>query len=228
MSVFNKHITFNEMVDFYFADTLDDNFFEQAAKINAHLVECADCMHDNEALQATEESFNRCADMAGNRKAELLEGIYRTESEHNPNCVSISGCVARIKRLKSKILVTIDDIDTLVCQKLGEASDMFRYPQFAAAKSISESTVKQDPIQVGEITSMMLDSRKNRVSIGMDRTLSLYFKKDECPADTLVILIPNSSGIKPRFEYTRSYDEANVVVRFEDVHPGSYMVTLSE
>ena len=230
MSAINEHITFNEMVDFYFADTLDDSFIEQAAKINAHLVECAGCMQDYEALQAIEESFNRCTDRAGDRaKAELLEGIYCAESEHNPDCVSVSNCVAYLKRLKFKILVTIDDIDTLVCQKLDEVGDLFRYPQFAtAAKSISESDGKQNPVQAGEIKSMMLDSRKNRVSIGMDRTLSLYFKKDECPADTLVILIPDASGSQPHFAYTRLYDEANVVVRFEDVHPGSYKVTLSE
>jgi len=54
-----KHLTVEEMIDFVSFDKLDEKSLTLAAKVNAHISECACCRKNVKAFQVVYDEFER-------------------------------------------------------------------------------------------------------------------------------------------------------------------------
>lgn len=221
-----EHISIDDMMDFIFAGKLDDTVLAASAKINAHLAQCDTCWETYNKLLTAKETLDSAFNYTSRNeraKQNLLEGLLEFQSSEEGISVRIADCISALGKLKAAVKLKVESVYSLIGEQLTGGAQYY-HPAFAvAAKSAGQS--KQDD---KTIQSTIVDGNRNRISIGLDRTLAAFFNKDECPVNTLVVLIPTTLNSKPYFKYSASYDAHTVVARFSDVEPGEYIIAFKE
>lgn len=219
-----EHISIDEMMEFLFEKKLDDSFLALSAKINAHLAKCDTCWEIYSKLVMAKELFNRIEEYTprSERIAQnLLEGIIVFKRKQDM-AVRISDCIDTIAKLKIAVKLKVSEMYDLVSEQLAGGNQYYNPTLAVAPKSAGlESQTDTGP---KAIKSTIVDENQNRISIGLDRRLSAFFNEDVCPDNTLVALIPAESNMTPYFRYATTYEEGTVVVRFDDIEPGEYMI----
>ena len=56
-----EHISFDEMTDYVFADSLTADFIRESARINKHVMECPECYDMYQSLMVLHEEADRFA-----------------------------------------------------------------------------------------------------------------------------------------------------------------------
>lgn len=225
-----SHISIDEMIDFIFTDSLDDSAIKMAAKINAHMAHCDTCWETYQKLLAASKAFDKIEYQVEKKQKviqRLLEGFLEFRNAQGEGNNSVAACIAYLSKLKAVLRLRVENMYHLLCEQVsGEKT--YYHPAFAVEAKSAGLDESADGRSTGVIQSTLVDGNKSRISVGFDRTLAAFFNKRECPANTLVILIPVRTDVGPYFEYTVGYDDSTVVARFEDIAPGEYIIAFLE
>ena len=226
----NEHLSIEDMISFISMTKVDEDFFEMAARVNSHIYKCRECRENYETLLAASEAIENAVLFVPKSQMayfNLIKGLYLFENKREKTKKKLSECIDAIKDLTYLVQVNVASLGEIACNSLSGESQ-FYHPAFAVGgKSFSNSP---EDVQTGIIKSTVIDEDNNKVTIGQDGTLSLFFNKDECYPGTIVILIPEDASQEPLFEYSveDSHSEDMAVVKFEDVTPGNYTVAFKE
>ena len=103
----------------------------------------------------------------------------------------------------------------------------FTHPRL---KTVMKSSAEGDQEEEVEtvLRSSVIDGQRNRVSIGLDGTLSLYFDAEEHAAGQRVLVLPEDEEAVPQMLELTRYDDRISYVRFEGIQPGEYTVVVEE
>lgn len=218
------------MMEFICMSELNDDFYRMAAKVNSHIVKCQECREIYESLLAIDEAMEKAVTMVPKSqriRIKLIERLYHFENKNEETKKRISEYADILKELTYSVRVKVESLGEIVCSSMTGGSQ-FYHPAFATSGKTFSSD--EESVQTGIIKSTVIDDDNNRITIGPDGTLSLFFNKSDCYPGTLVILIPEDSSQEPLFEYAMkdSHNEDMVVVRFEDVTRGDYTVAFKE
>lgn len=225
----DEHITFDEMVEFISGKSITTEYMKLAARVNSHILKCKQCRADYQALLKADTALNSAAayiPVSQRAKMKAVLGLYAFENNVRGVAVQLSECVRMLSELTNVVKFKIQSFTELMYEELTGTQE-FYHPAFAAAQ-MSNSTSEEEDAQMGIMKSTLIDKDTNRITVSLDRRLSLYFNKSEAISGALIALIPTGSTGEPRFGYPTDYDDNKVVVRFTDVEPGEYIVACQE
>lgn len=216
MNKMNEHISFDDMMDYVFSVDTSNNYIKRAAIINNHIIECDECNMMYNALMSLNESvlhYNSIESEEQRVFIKVFGALFMMNSEK-----TISTLVEESKGFKVWI-----SFDILNLQEISNStSDSFTHPHLVSA--MKSSTDDESMITDTEIRSSLYNKKKNRVSIGLDGTLSLYFDSSEHKAGQRVILLPDDEELEAKIIEMKRYDSSICSVRFEGITPGKYTV----
>lgn len=214
----NEHITFEEMVDYVFVEDRPNDFFETAAKMNYHIMNCEECGKMYNALMDLNESvlqYNSVETEEQRIFIKVFGALYMLNSDK-----TVSALVEESKNFK--VWISFDIINQQEIMSCNNNS--FIHPHMVSA--MKSSTDDEAEISNTEIQSSIFDKNNNRVSIGLDGTLSLYFDSSQHKAGQRVILLPDDEELETKIIEMKRYDSSICSVRFEGITPGKYTVVV--
>lgn len=221
----NDHITFDEMSEFVLAKEFNDDFLKMSARINSHIQSCEQCSQLYRSLlsfnDAMEYEFVPAEELSGDKGiiARTLRKLDITSKEMQE---AVSNWMKNLDHLVARTNLTIKNFGELI---INSADFGFEYPAFAAyAKAYSDD--EDEKAQSGVVKSTVIDGDSNRISIGLDGTLSIYFNRDNCDVHAWVLLAPTDEDHIPYFKPLEPYDSRLYVAKFYDITPGDYLVIL--
>lgn len=211
-----SHIPFEELSAYVLSSERPDNMLAIAAKVNNHVMTCDKCKDDYYALMALKDEANRAAShetLDESIKTRVFACLYSLERSKSVHAIA-QECL----EFKKWLSFSIKNLKELTQTE----STFFSYPKLLTdVKSHGGDYVEEKTVK-----SSLCDADKNRVSIGLDGTLSLYFNSDEHPVGKRVIILPDDTEEAPQmFELSR-YDSSISCVRFEGVAPGQYTIVV--
>ena len=221
----SNHISFDEMAEFLFAKEFNEDFMRMSSRINSHIQLCEECSQ----LYRSMLSFNDALDYETVALEELSEekgiiarALRKLEITSKEMQEAVGDWMKNLDHLVSRTNLTIKNFGEII---INSADFGFEYPAFAAyAKAYSEE--EDTTTQSGVVRSTVIDGDSNRISIGLDGTLSIYFNRDNCDVHAWVLLAPTDDEHIPYFKPLEPYDNRLYVARFYDVTPGDYLVIL--
>lgn len=213
-----NHIPFEELSAYVFSPGRPENMIAVAAKVNNHVMTCDKCKDDYLALMALKDETDRAVfreTLDESIKTRVFACLYSLERSKPVQAIA-QECLGFEKWLS----FSIKNLKELAQTE----STFFSYPKLLTAVK----THGGDYVEEKTVKSSLCDADKNRVSIGLDGTLSLYFNSDEHPVGKRVIILPDDTEEAPQmFELTR-YDSSISCVRFEGVAPGQYTIVVEK
>ncbi len=216
-----SHISFEEMANYLFSDGRDKDFLATAARINKHVMECEDCRKLYStviALRDEADAFARHENLAERTILRIISYFY-SMSIQKPIKTLLDEC----KRFKLLLSFNIKNL-----RELAETTASgFSYPKLV---TVMKSSTDENKVEESEsvIYSSLIDQNKNRVSIGLDGTLTMYFDNKEHSVGKRVMVIPDDETMQLQMIELRPYDRSLSYVRFEGVTPGSYTIVVEE
>lgn len=213
-----EHIAFEDMADFIFNE---DVSLEIAAKFNKHMMECSKCYQMYDALYTLHESMDEYlnAETDGEKLRTRIFEVLWSVRKSEP----VEKLVAECGRFRHWISLEVNSAKRLVQM---DASD-FAHPKLV---TVMKSSTGDDSEKITQsvIRSSLSDENNNRVSIGLDGTLSLYFSLSEHPVGQRVILLPDDPEAVPQIAALDGYDSSISFVRFEGICPGQYTIAVEQ
>lgn len=217
----SEHISFDEMSEYVFSKKAPAEFMSVAARINKHVMDCPACRKNYEALMTMKDETEKAVGFESfdeKINTRIFAFLYSLE-QSKPVKAVVDECLKFEKWLSFTIKNAREIMEP---QTAG-----FSHPKLATV--MKSATPGQDVEETEtEIKSSLFDRKRNRVSIGLDGTLSLYFDESEHAEGKRVIILPDDPDMSPQmFELTR-YDASISYVRFEGIAPGQYTVVVEE
>jgi|GEM_PF-7063043 len=211
------HISYEEMADYVFSDGRRSDFIKTAARINRHVASCPVCGELYRTLMALRDRAEEYAAVE-TVEEKLLTRLFRALLITEPG-EAAEALLEDCRRFKLWLSFRVKNLQELA----GDAASGFTYPRLV---TVMRSDTGPDGVEKTEsvIRSSLFDRQKNRVSIGLDGTLSLYFDSAEYAAGSRVLILPDDSDADPRMIELVRYDDSICYVRFEDIRPGKYTV----
>lgn len=212
-----EHISYEEMADYVFSDGRGGDFIKTAARINRHVMSCPACGEMYRGLMALRDRAEEYA-AVDTVQEKLLIRLFRalliTEPEKAGEKI-LEDC----RRFKLWLSFRVKNLRELA----GINAEALTYPRLV---TVMRSATGPDGVEKTEsvIRSSLFDRQKNRVSIGLDGTLSLYFDSAEYSAGSRVLILPNDGDADPQMIELVRYDDSICYVRFEGISPGKYTV----
>ena len=215
----NNHVSFEEMSDYVFSNIDKDDFISIASKINKHVMECASCKECYERLMQLKDAIVKIQShetVDERLKTRLFALLYTMEK---PTKNLINECFGFQKWLTFSIK-NYREISQ-------SQSKDFSHPVLATVMN-SVTPGQESEVTETEIMSSLCDRNRNRVSIGLDGTLSLYFDATDHSAGKRVVILPDDTEKESQMLELTRYDESISYVRFEGISPGQYTVVVEE
>lgn len=217
-----EHISIDEMMAFIFAEKLDDAVLAASARIDAHMAQCDQCWETYSQLMAAKEAFDQVGGYMPKSERiaqKILMGLIELQSRQEAAAARISDYASVLSSLKAAVKLKVDGLCSLIGGQLAGGNEYYNPMLAVATKSTGFNSEEPNVVQ-----STLVDKNKNRVTIGLDGTLSAFFNQEECPEGTLVLLIPTEGDTEPGLQFAERYDAHTVAVRFDDVEPGEYVI----
>lgn len=215
-----EHISFEEMSDFVFGKNRPADYMNTVAKYNHHIFKCDECAKMYDVMMSLKEEIDKA-------------NAYETPLEKVRTKVFRFLCRNSGKKTAGELVDESKGFGLLLSfnvkslrELIQNAAEGFSHPKIAVASRYSASG---DTVSESESTILScLDDGKNRVSIGMDGTLSLYFDATEYEEGKRVILIPDDEETEPVMQILGSYDDGVSYALFEGVEPGEYAIVVEK
>lgn len=218
------HITFEEISEFFFPSEVNESYLKTVARVNSHAMQCPLCKKRYAALlkYADTVDLKRSA-MEQNEKNNLfvLRALCSLKATSQEMENAIASCIEHIQSLSTYVLVKIKDFSEIVVDSMSSGIN-YRYPAFSTVPKSAGSSGQT----TGIIKSSVVSDADNRISIGLDGTLSLYFNRETCDEKSWVLLAPTGEHQIPYYKRLERYDDHQYVARFFDITPGEYLVIL--
>ena len=216
-----EHISFDEMSEYVFSKKAPAEFMSVAARINKHIMDCPECRKNYNALISLKDETEKIvAHESLDEKITTRIFAFLLSLEHSkPLRMIADECLGFEKWLSFSVKNMREIIEI--------QSAVFFHPKLATV--MKSAALGQDLGETEtEIKSSLFDRKRNRVSIGLDGTLSLYLDAADHSAGKRVIILPDDYEASPQmFELTR-YDDSISYVRFEGIVPGQYTIVVEE
>ena len=209
----NEHISFEILSEYVFYDDKDLLELFDYAKINQHLMQCESCMKKYNALVSLREAAYQYSEL---KPAEfrimirLFEFLYSKSQSKR-----IQDIVKECLSFKKWLTFSIKSIKELVQIQ----SPGFSYPRLATSMKSSPSD-RSGSTSSNEIRSTLCDGNMNRVSVGLDGTLSIQLNALEYPVGKKVIIVSDDAEQAPQMMELTRYNDLLNNVRFEGLKPG--------
>ena len=217
----HEHISFDEMSEYIFSQKAPAEFMSVAARINKHIMDCPVCRKNYDALMQLKDETEKLAsyESLDEKIATRIFAFLLSLEQSKPVRTIVDECLGFEKWLSFTIKNMREIMET---QSAG-----FSHPKLVTVMKSATSGEDAEETET-EIKSSLFDRKRNRVSIGLDGTLSLYFDESDHSAGKRVIILPDDAEVSPQmFELTR-YDDSISCVRFEGVVPGQYTIVVEE
>lgn len=188
-TIASDHISFEEMSEYIFTDKRPDNFVAIAAHVNSHVMLCPDCKAVYNALMSLKDEIDKIEpheSLSEKMKTRILGFLYGIDCSR-PIASLIDECLG----FKMWLSFTVKSMKELTQSTwIG-----FSHPKLATVMK-SSTDIHDVEVTESEIKSSLYDHKKNRVSIGLDGTLSLYFDSAEHSVGKRII-IPDDTDVNP-------------------------------
>ena len=217
----NEHISFDEMSEYVFSKKAPPEFMSVAARINKHIMDCPACRKNYNALMSLKDETEKMVthESLDEKITTRIFAFLLSLEQSKPVRMIADECLGFEKWLSFSVK---NMREIMEMQSAG-----FSHPKLA---TVMKSAARGQDLEETEteIKSSLSDRKRNRVSIGLDGTLSLYFDAADHSAGKRVIILPEDSEASPQmFELTR-YDDSISYVRFEGIVPGQYTIVVEE
>lgn len=217
----NEHIPFDELSAFVFAKNTSKDFLSVAARINKHLMACPSCKKNYYALMNVKDEIEKAARYETfDERIETRVFAFLYSKKHSSSLQAIVKESLRFKKWVSFNIRSMKEIVSVQQPRLA-------HPVLASVMKSSTSGSQADEVKT-EIKTSLYDRNRNRVSIGLDGTLSLYFDASSHPAGKRVIILPDDATKSPQMVELTRYDDSVAYVRVEGIAPGEYTVVIEE
>ena len=217
----STHIPFDDMAQYVFSDGRAETFMKDMARINNHIMECQECYNMYQSLMTLYDKASEFACMQTAEEKEfgrVLSFLFAKEADK-----PIENVIEECRRFKKWLSFSIKNMKELI---KSETPD-FSHPRLVTIMKSSSDETGVEETQ-SEIRSSLFDKDKNRVSIGLDGTLSLYFDAKDHSIGKRVIILPDDEDVNPQMLELTMYDDSISYVRFEGVLPGKYTILVEE
>ena len=220
-STSNFHPSFEELSDYIFQNRFSMDYLKTAARINKHVMECPECYNMYQAMLTLREQVDVLSEYESERRS-LAAKVFNFLNVHEkgrPKEAVISECL-RFKKWTSFQIESMKE-------SIFTALSGFSHPTLV---TVMKSSTGQDDSEEVESTiySSLSDNGKNRVSAGIDGTLTLYFDAAQYQPGQRVIVLSEDDAALSQMAALEHYDNSLLYVRFEDVIPGQYSVLLED
>lgn len=209
------HLSFEEISEYVFADTRPHGFMKTVARVNQHLAQCPECRTVYQALLELYDRANEYA-ASGAEREKVLTRVLRAVSAFHPG------------RPAEQLVRDCLRFREWCSFRVSNRWELAGGPGFSYPKLVTVMKSADGENGLGEIESVirtsLMDRDKNRVSIGLDGTLTLYFDAVSYSAGQEVLLLPDEPESIPQMAELVDYDGTMVYVRFEDTAPDQYTV----
>ena len=223
-------ISFEEMTEYVFGEIDQSDFLKIAARTNKHILKCPRCRKMYDSLMLLEEKLTECENLEAGTEmttAKVFDTLLSEEDKKAEGVVrsSIDALIRESQNFKKCIYFNVKSLQELV-----EPNEAYMHPSLVTVMMSDTgdgSTVQTE----STIQSSLIDRDKNRVSIGLDGTLSLYFDIKEHEVGKRVVILPDTPGKEDTpgtMMELKVYDDAISYVRFEGVTPGQYTVLVEQ
>lgn len=213
----DKHIEFNDMMEYVFAEEFSPEFLSVAAAFNKHIMECDACRemyHQLFNLREAMEAYSLFLAKPAKTQFRVFSALSNVKkNESVEKILELSG------RFRDWISFSINSLRDI---SWGNASG-FQHPRLVTEmKSVTGDGAVEKSESV--IRSSLLDEQKNRVSVGLDRTLTVYLQANSCKEGQQILLLPEDDSSSPELQSLEKYDGSCLYARFLDVDPGQYSI----
>ena len=223
MNTITEHVSFEDMTEYVFHNNALDNdsFVEESARIQSHIFNCKECRTLYNALLTLKESLD-AFDTYQTSQEILFSKVFRF--------FYMSGTIPAEKItelcLKFRKWISFGFID--IKEIFSVSSDtLFNHPKLIGIMN-SVSDDKSGGDRETLIKTSLIDKNNNRITIGMDGTLSLYFDSTKHPEGKRIIIIPDNDNADTKMLELTEYEESISNVRFEGITPGEYTILIEE
>ena len=213
------HIDFEELAALVFSDGKSDSFLRKAAIINKHVMECPQCFEMYQGLMLLRDRADQYAAIGSSAEKNLVRVFQFFFSKATGQTLEqiLNEC-SRFKTWLSFSIKTSRDL-------LQASTPGFSNPRLVTLMKSLDGGKGVEETET-TIRSSLFDKDKNRVCIGMDGTLSLYFDSSVYGAGKRVLVLPDDMDADPMMIELVRYDDAINYVRFEGIKPGKYTVMI--
>lgn len=213
------HPTFEELSAYIFPAAFSGEYLRTAARMNKHILECSECREIYQALLALRDRVEArsAAEFEARSLAARVFSLLRAQEKG----LSKEALLSEYLRFKKWASFQIANGK----EAIGTALSGFSHPTLV---TVMKSSVGQDDSEEVESTlySSLSDSGKNRVSVGLDGVLTLYFDAAQRRPGQRVIVLSEDDAAQSQLAALEWYDDSLLYARFEDVIPGEYSVLL--
>ncbi len=217
----NAHIDFSDMAEYVFSNGKSESFLKKAAVINKHIMECPECYKTYSALLLLQEKAEKYASLEtnGEKLFSRLLRFFFSEKNNQPIEQLVNDCM----RFKVWLSFNIQNMKDLI----QTSAQGFSNPHLV---TVMKSATGKDGVEEVKsvIRSSLIDKDKNRVSIGMDGTLTLYFDSNVYAEGKRILILPDDEDDDPVMIELMRYDDSISYVRFEGIKPGKYTVMIEK
>jgi hypothetical protein len=214
-----SHISFDDMVEYVFSNKLTVDFVRKGAKINNHVMNCPECYRMYLSLMDYHEKVEQFLNCETGEESIIMRILSFLFSEDAGR--PIESILEECRRFRKWIAFSVKNFRELVQGELPG----FSHPRLATVMKSASGKSNTEEVE-SEILSSLFDKAKNRVSIGLDGTLSLYFDAKNHSVGQRVIIMPDDPNKSPQMLELTMYDDSITHVRFEGINPGQYTVLL--
>lgn len=213
------HIDFLDLAEYVFSNGRGSSFLKKAATINYKVMECPECYQTYLALTRLRDHAEQYVSLETSSEKLLIKLLrfFLTESASS----TVEQLVNECSRFKAWISFNIKSMKELV----QTSNQGFSNPRLVTV--MNSSTGKGEEVK-SVIRSSLVDKNKNRVTIGLDGTLSLYFDSNVYSEGKRVVVVPDDDEAEPVMIELQQYDDSISYVRFEGIKPGKYTVMIEK
>lgn len=215
----DTHIRFEEMTAYVFSDGKQASFLKTAAVINKHVTDCSQCFKMYQGLMLLRDRLEQytAIETASEQKLIRLLRFFLPEAKNRTPEQVVDECM----RFKVWLSFGIKNMKEL----LQLSAPGFSNPRLVTVMKSSDGSNGIEETE-SVIRSSLFDKDKNRVSIGLDGSLSLYFDSSTYAEGRRVLLLPDDCDEEPTMIELIRYDDSISYVRFEGIIPGKYTVMI--
>ena len=211
----DDHIPFEELSDYVFSSKRPDRYPSMAFAYNRHIMACPDCKKCYDALVTMKEelesaqSYQKADETVFARMMGFLHSLGTSQT--------VKDLMEECRRFRKLLSFRLGDFGTIYGLTEG-----YSYPRLSMVTKSTAGNQKSDDAGAEIKTSLL--GKNNRISIGQDETVTLYFDRNDHADGERVMILPVDADSEPQMLELTRYDSSLSYVRFENIKPGEYVV----
>ncbi|HCS73590.1 MAG TPA: hypothetical protein DIW17_06930 [Clostridiales bacterium] len=219
-----EHLSFDEIVNFIYANRIDKNYKLSATRINSHICSCMECYKMYDAVLETRNTTDSlCAAMTEKERMQvrILKALYQQEKDEKLESL-MENLKKQIGTLHPAIHVCIESLKEISALPTNSSFSFFHPLRTAAVKAHGRTSENQE----SKVRSVLVDASMNRISISQDCSLSIRLDNSQCNESRIIFLLMKNSMNTAKIGVPRSNENGKLLYIFDDIKPGEYEILI--